>query len=60
MVSVAVEPLAVTRRVPKRFLDADGGFSPNLLIFFRGCLARYYFDNWIFRLVLAQLVLFCV
>ena len=33
MVSAAVEPLAVTRRVPKRFLDADGGASPNLLIF---------------------------
>ncbi|MEL7067192.1 MAG: beta-carotene hydroxylase [Cyanobacteria bacterium J06581_3] len=33
MVSAAVEPLAVTRRVPKRFLDADGGVSPNLLIF---------------------------
>lgn len=37
MVSAAVEPLAVpiavTRRVPKRFLDADGGLSPNLLIF---------------------------
>ncbi|MGB3572506.1 MAG: beta-carotene hydroxylase [Phormidesmis sp.] len=33
MVSAALEPLAVTRRVPKRFLDADGGVSPNLLIF---------------------------
>jgi beta-carotene hydroxylase len=33
-VELAVEPLAVTRRVPKRFLDADGGVSPNLVIFF--------------------------
>lgn len=33
MVSVAVEPLTVSRRVPKRFLDADGGVSPDLLIF---------------------------
>ena len=33
MVSAAVKPLAVTRRVPKRFLDADGGVSPDLLTF---------------------------
>ncbi|MGC1307292.1 MAG: beta-carotene hydroxylase [Phormidesmis sp.] len=33
MVSAAVRPLTVTRRVPKRFLDADGGASPDLLIF---------------------------
>ncbi|MBE9076632.1 fatty acid desaturase [Romeria aff. gracilis LEGE 07310] len=34
MVSVAVEPLTITKRVPKQFLDADGGLSPNLLMFF--------------------------
>ena len=34
MVSAAIRPLAVTRRVPKRFLNADGGMSPDLLIFF--------------------------
>ncbi|MGB3298115.1 MAG: fatty acid desaturase [Phormidesmis sp.] len=34
MVAVAAKPLAVTRRVPKWFLDADGGMSPDLLIFF--------------------------
>ncbi|MEO0431412.1 MAG: beta-carotene hydroxylase [Cyanobacteria bacterium J06656_5] len=33
MVSVATRPSAVRRRVPKDLLDADGGVSPDLLIF---------------------------
>lgn len=33
MVSAAAEPLTVTRKVPKRFLDADGGLSADLLMF---------------------------
>ncbi|MEO1403839.1 MAG: beta-carotene hydroxylase [Cyanobacteria bacterium J06635_1] len=32
--SVATEPLAVPKRVPKEFLDADGGVSLDLLLFF--------------------------
>ena len=56
MVAAAVEPVVVpkvvTRRVPKQFLDADGGISPNLLIFCGAvslvCLSTlgYFLWNW--------------